>query len=74
MNTLDLILFLPITKEHFIEYTEENPAYRKVADKYFKEIYREEVCDVFPRYDHPKIIETWGDRVTRIKNIESYLS
>ncbi len=33
LDTLDLIVFLPITKEHDIEYTEENPAYRKRADK-----------------------------------------
>jgi hypothetical protein len=28
LNYLDMIVFLPITKEHLIEYTEENPAYR----------------------------------------------
>ena len=50
LNTLDLILFLPLTKENSIEYTEENPAYRKAADKFFKKIYRDEVCDIFPRY------------------------
>lgn len=74
LNTLDLILFLPITKENAIEYTEENPAYRKAADNYFKKLYRDEVCDLFPRYGHPKIIEIWGDRVARIAKIESYLS
>ena len=73
LNTLDLILFLPITKENSIKYTEENPAYRKAADKYFKKIYRDEVCDIFPRYGHPKIIEIWGDRAARIKKIENYL-
>ena len=73
LNGLDLILFLPITKENSIEYTEENPAYRKRGDKYFKKIYRDDVCDVFPRYGHPKIIEIWGDPMTRIKKIESYL-
>ncbi|MBV9575848.1 MAG: AAA family ATPase [Gammaproteobacteria bacterium] len=73
LNTLDLILFLPITKENAIEYTEENPAYRKAADRYFKKIYRDEICDIFPRYGHPKIIEIWGDRAARIKKIASYL-
>ncbi len=73
LNTLDLIIFLPITKENSIDYTEENPVYRKTADKYFKKIYRDDVCDVFPRYGHPKIIENWGDRVERIRKIESYL-
>lgn len=73
LHHLDLIVFLPITKEHLIDYTEENPIYRKIADKYFKKIYRDDVCDIFPRYGHPKIIELWGDRPTRIKKLESYL-
>lgn len=73
LNTLDLILFLPITNENTIEYTEENPAYRKAADKYFKKIYRDDICDIFPGYGNPKIIEIWGDRLTRVKKIESYL-
>jgi hypothetical protein len=54
-------------------FTEENPAYRKAADKCFKRIYRDDICDIFPRYGHPKIIEIWGDRLTRIKKLESYL-
>jgi hypothetical protein len=73
LNNLDLIVFLPITKEHLIGYTEENPAYRKAADKNFKKLYRDDICDIFPRYGHPKIIELWGDRSTRIKKLETYL-
>jgi len=73
LNHLDLIVFLPITKENLIEYTEENPAYRKAADKCFKKIYRDDICDIFPRYGHPKIIELWGDRLTRVNSLESYL-
>lgn len=70
LNNLDVIVFIPITKENPITYTEENPAYRKAADRYFKDIYRNDVCDVFPRYGHPKIIEIWGDRVSRIRKLE----
>jgi len=73
LNKLDLILFLPITKENSIDYTEENPAYRRAADKNFKKIYRDDICDIFPRYGHPKIIEIYGDRLTRIKTVQSYL-
>ncbi len=73
LNNLDLIVFLPITKEHPIEYTEENPAYRKTADQFFKKIYRDNICDIFPSYNYPKIIEIWGDRLTRIKKLESCL-
>jgi hypothetical protein len=73
LNNLDLIVFLPITKENSIEYTEENPAYRKAADKCFKKIYRDDICDIFPRYGHPRIIEIAGDRMARLKKVESYL-
>lgn len=73
LNNLDLIVFLPITRENSIEYTEENAAYRKAADKWFKKIYRDDICDIFPRYNHPKIIELSGDRMARIKKLESYL-
>lgn len=74
LDNLDLIVFLPITKEYHIEYTEENPAYRIAADRHFKKIYRDEIFDIFPRHDHPQIIEIWGDRETRIKKIETFLS
>ena len=74
LNYLDLIVFLPIAKENSIEYTEENPAYRRAADQCFKKFYRDDSYDIFPRYNHPKIIELFGDRITRLKNLESYLS
>ena len=70
LNNLDLIVFLPITKEYLIEYTEEDQDYRNAADKCFKKIYRDDIYDIFPGYDHPKIIEIWGDRLTRIKKLE----
>lgn len=70
LNNLDMIVFLPITEENLIVYSEENPAYRKAADKCFKKIYRDDVCDIFPRFGHPTIIELWGDRATRIRKLE----
>lgn len=73
LNHLDLIIFLPISKENSIEYIEENPTYRKAADKNFKKIYRDDICDIFPKYGHPKIIETSGGRAERIKKLENYL-
>lgn len=73
LNNLDLIVFLPMTKEHIIEYPEENPAYRKKADKYFKKLYRDEICDIFPGYGRPRIIEISGERLARIKILDSYL-
>lgn len=73
LNHLELIVFLPMTKEYPIEYTEENPVFRQNADRCFKKIYRDDVCDIFPSYHHPKIVEIWGDRLMRLKKLESYL-
>ena len=73
LNHLDLIVFLPISKENFIEYTEENPTYRKTADKNLKKIYRDDIYDIFPKYGHPKIIEIFGNRTERIKKLEYFL-
>lgn len=72
LDTLDLIVFLPITKEYPIDYPEENPAYRKAADRNFKKIYRDDKCDIFPSFNHPKIIEIYGNPAARLKILESY--
>jgi hypothetical protein len=74
LNNIDLIVFLPIDKENPIEYTEENPIFRKRADKYFRKIYRDDLFDIFPKYNHPRIIELSGDRITRMKKLENHLS
>lgn len=73
LKKLNLIVFLPIIKEHTIKYHEEDAVYRKAIDRNFKKIYRDEIFDIFPGYNHPKIIEIWGDRLARIKKLESYL-
>ena len=73
LNNLDLIVFAPISKENQIIYTEENPEYRKLADKCFKKIYRDDLIDIFPAYNHPRIIEVTGERKARIKIVETYL-
>jgi len=70
LDNIDAIVFLPIVKEHTIEYTEDDAAFRKEVDKCFKLIYSDDIYDIFPSYDHPKIIEIWGDRTTRIRKLE----
>ena len=75
LRNLDLIVFLPITKAHLIhvEDGEEDIIFRKAVDRCFKKLYRDEICDIFPGYQQPRIIELWGDRQTRIKKLETYL-
>lgn len=70
LDNLDLIVFLPIDNESSIEYTEDNPAYRQAVDRYFKQLYRDDIYDIFPRYDHPRIVEISGDRSVRVKKLE----
>ena len=74
LDHLDLIIFLPITKDYDMEYDEDNPEYRLMADRFFKKLYRDDICDIFPRYNHPRIIELFGDRNARVKSLESYLT
>lgn len=74
LENLDLIVFLPITKEHELDCVGyEDKAYRKAIDKYFKQLYRDEMCDIFPDYNCPEIIEIWGKRQERIEKLETYL-
>jgi hypothetical protein len=73
LNHLNLIAFIPISRENLIEYTEENPEYRSRADKHFKKLFRDDIYDLFPRYSHPRIIELMGNRTARVKILESYL-
>jgi hypothetical protein len=73
LSQLDLIVFLPITNQHMIHFTEDNPAYRKMADACFKKIYRDDIYDLFPDNHHPEIIEMWGSRAERLQKLENYL-
>ncbi|MBS0186283.1 MAG: AAA family ATPase [Proteobacteria bacterium] len=73
LTHLDLIVFLPMLKEYPIEYSEDNPNYRKAIDQNFKKLYWDEKYDIFPDDGAPKIIEVSGNRQTRLKLIESHL-
>lgn len=74
LDNLDVIVFLPIVKEHVIEYTEDDAAFRKAVDQCFKRLYRDDIYDIFPQYDVPKVIEIWGDRSTRMRKLELSLA
>lgn len=71
LDRVDLIVFLPIGSDSELEYSEENPEYRDRADYFFKQIYREEACDIFPQYNHPRIVEISGDRDDRVATLEN---
>ena len=74
LENLDLIIFLPMTKEHPIICPEsEDEIYRKTIDGVLKKIYREGLFNFFPSHDHPQLLEIWGDLEERMKKLEFYL-
>ena len=73
LDRLDMIVFLPLSKENALVYTEDNPAYRQAVDRCFKKIYRDDLYDIFPSYYHPRVIELEGDRMTRLSALENAL-
>ena len=74
LENLDLIIFLPMTKECPILSPEsEDEVYRKAVDVVLKQIYREDLFDLLPSHDHPQLVEIWGKPEERMKKLESYL-
>ena len=74
LKNLDLIIFLPMTKEHPIICPEsENGSYRRAVDAVLKKIYRDDLLDFFPNHAHPHLIEIWGNPKERMKKLEFYL-
>ena len=75
---IDLIIFLPITDKHQVHLEDDNirptdVEYRADVDEYFKEIYRENAFDLLSLPNAPKLVEMWGPREARIKQLEELL-
>lgn len=74
LENLDLIIFLPMAKEHPIICPEsEDESHRRTVDKILKKIYRDDLFDFFPTHDHPQPIEIWGAPEERMKKLKFYL-
>ncbi len=74
LENLDLIVFLPMTREHPIIFPEsEDGIYRESVDVALKQIYREDLFDFFPNHGHPQLIEIWGNPEERMKQLEFIL-
>lgn len=74
LKKLDLIVFLPITSKHPIRFPQpEGEDFRILADAHLKAIYREDLLDIFPRHNHPQIIEIWRSPQERLHKLELYL-
>ena len=73
LKNLDLIIFLPMTKEHLIICPEsKDGAYRKTVDGVLKKIYRDDLFDFFPNHENPQLIEIWGSPEERMKKLELF--
>jgi hypothetical protein len=74
LEYLDLIVFLPMTKEHPIScQDDEDTIFRKAVDTTLKQLYREELFDLIPSYDRPQVIELWGSPEERMRKLKYYL-
>lgn len=82
MKFLDAIFFIPITAAHKVpivpdSHRDIDPEYIEEIDNIFKSVIRTQklgVSTFFPLDDCPPIIEIFGDRETRIKMLEWYIT
>ena len=79
MQRLDLIAFVPMTDRWPVEMEDDgirpvDLAYRSEVDAIFKQIYRNERYSVMPDMNRPKLIELWGSREERIKQLEQAIT
>jgi hypothetical protein len=73
LENLDLIVFLPMTREYPIHCPEsEDENSRNAVDAILKRIYREEMFDLLSSDGHTQVIELWGSPEERIKKLGFY--
>ena len=70
VQTLDLIVFLPLGPECQIEYFEADSDMRGAVDQNFKRLYRDGIYDLLPNYNNPPIIELYGDQKTALNKLQ----
>lgn len=83
LKVFDMIFFIPITKHHEVICENKNDLrdidanYKYEIDSIFKALfitYKQDQKVFFPADDCPAIIEIFGDRETRIKMLELYIT
>ena len=74
LERLELIAFLPIVEGQEIMLSfDEDEDFRLAVDRYFKQIYREDIYGLFSG-QQPEVIELWGSRQSRLARLESQLA
>jgi hypothetical protein len=82
LKLYDIIFFIPLTKVAEVkieenDFRETDPVYREEIDNIFKVFHQSYLRGdgrIFPANDSPAMIEIYGDRETRIKMTELYLT
>lgn len=75
---LDLIVFVTVNNKHPIQIENDgirliDPKYRIEVDEFLKEIYFNNLFNVFPKQNAPELVELWGSREDRVTKITQLL-
>lgn len=78
MHHLDLIVFIPMTEDYLIELEDDGHRpvedfYRTWVDHAFKIMYHDELEQILPAVNAPKIVEITGPREARIALLETII-
>ena len=78
MSFLDAIIFISVNEKHPVLIEDDgirliDPSYRSEVDHDLKEIYFNQLFDVMPRKNSPRLIELWGSREERVKKLNELL-
>lgn len=79
LEFLDLIIFVSINNKHLIPIEDDgirliDPDYRQEVDTYLKEIYFNQLFDIWPKEKQPKFVELWGSREERVNKINKLIT
>jgi hypothetical protein len=78
LENLDFIAFVPKSEKWTVQMEDDgirpvDHAYRDDVDTIFKEIYREGRYNILPENNPPRVIELYGPRLQRIKQLEQLI-
>lgn len=78
LEQLDVIAFVPKSEKWAVEMEDDgirpvDHAYRDDVDTIFKEIYREGRYNILSKINPPRVIELYGSRIQRIKQLEQII-
>lgn len=78
LSFVDYLVFVPITEKHLVEIEDDgirqiDPSYRSEVDEYFKQVYFEDRFNIMPKKNPPQLVEIWGPREQRVKQLQDLI-